>query len=146
MKTCKTCPKLVKNNFHFCYECKDKQDNQCQGFVDEDSPEVITTPTAEYQKQPIPKCVRNSLWINYFQSSRVGLCECCKRETITMGNFHAGHIIAEVNGGSTRLDNLIPLCMLCNTSLGRQNVHDFIKRYRMHWHLEQNSNPLNPKI
>jgi len=36
--------------------------------------------------------------------------------------------------------------MLCNTSLGRQNVHDFIKRYRMHWHLEQNSNPLNPKI
>jgi hypothetical protein len=49
MKTCKTCPKLVKNNFHFCYECKDKQDNQCQGFVDEDSPEVTTTPTAEYQ-------------------------------------------------------------------------------------------------
>jgi hypothetical protein len=146
MKNCKTCPKLVKNNFNFCYECKDKQENKCQGFIDEDSPEVITTPTAEYQKQPIPKTIKNALWINYFKDSRTGLCLCCKRETITMGNYHAGHIIAEVNGGSTSLDNLIPLCMLCNCSMGKQNVFDFIKKYNLWFGLNENDLPLNTKI
>ena len=134
MKTCKTCPKLVKNNFNFCYECKDKQDNQCQGFVDEDNESSPSTEPTDhkYHKEPIPKTLKNCLWINYFKDSRSGLCLCCKREVITFANFHAGHICAESMGGKTSLENLIPLCQLCNTSMGKQNVYEFIARYNLH--------------
>ena len=52
-----------------------------------------------------------------------------------MGNFHAGHILAEANGGKTTLDNLIPLCALCNTSMGTYNVFDFITKFNLHYGL-----------
>jgi len=44
----------------------------------------------EIKREPIPKCVRNALWINYFKKLREGKCQCCLRETISIGNFHAG--------------------------------------------------------
>ncbi len=59
-------------------------------------------------------------------------CQCCLREEISIGNFHAGHILAHVNGGLSTLDNLVPICMLCNTSMGAYNLNDFIKKYNLH--------------
>jgi len=60
------------------------------------------------------------------------MCQCCLREQITIGNFHAGHIIAHANGGLTTLDNLTCLCMLCNTSMGTYDLNEFIKKYNLH--------------
>ena len=60
------------------------------------------------------------------------MCQCCLREHITIGNFHAGHIIAHANGGLTTLDNLTPLCMLCNTSMSTYDLNEFIKKYNLH--------------
>jgi hypothetical protein len=86
----------------------------------------------EIKREPIPKCVRNALFINFFKDSRVGMCQCCLREQITIGNFHAGHIKAHINGGLTTLDNLTPICMLCNTSMGPYDLNEFIKKYNLH--------------
>ena len=86
----------------------------------------------EIKREPIPKCVRNALWINFFKNQREGKCQCCFRETISIGNFHAGHIKAHVNGGSSSLDNLVPICMLCNTSMGKYDLNEFITKYNLH--------------
>jgi hypothetical protein len=45
--------------------------------------------------------------------------------TISQLNFHCGHIVAEINGGSTKLDNIIPICQYCNLSIGNQKFTGF---------------------
>ena len=128
MKKCQGCNNLVKNSYTNCYDCNSK-------VVKEDKDSGSEPETTPYKKETIPKTVRNCLWINYFGSNREGKCCCCKRETISIGNFHAGHIIAEVNGGKTSLDNMRPICMLCNTSMQRSNMDDFIVRYNLNYGL-----------
>jgi len=114
----------IKNNYTVCYDCNQKCDS---------ASENETVPA--YKKESIPKTIKNCLWINYFKDSRIGVCQCCKREQITIGNFHAGHIKAEAHGGKTALDNLIPLCQLCNCSMSTTNVFDFISKYNLHYGL-----------
>ena len=111
----KICPKCnihkIKNSFYdVCYTCHSNEEESSSETEQPKEQQI-------FKRESLPKCVRNALWINYFKDSRVGLCQCCLREQITIGNFHAGHIKAHINGGLTTLDNLTPLCMLCNTSM-----------------------------
>ena len=126
----KICPKCntnkVKNSYLHCYNCNMKDDTTSEPDNER-----------EIKREPIPKCVRNALWINFFKNQREGKCQCCLRETISIGNFHAGHIKAHVNGGSSSLDNLVPICMLCNTSMGKYDLNEFITKYNLHHGLEQ---------
>ena len=132
MKKCSGCSKLVKNNFTFCFECKEKQEKIA--FIDDDTnSQPESTPESKYHKEIIPKTVKNALWINYYKDQREGKCMCCRRETISIFNFHCGHIKAEASGGKTTLDNLIPLCMLCNCSIQKMDVYKFIAKYDMHY-------------
>jgi len=131
MKNCASCNNKIKNSYTFCYECNNKKDNNSVSFS---SSETI------YKKESIPKTVRNCIWLNYFSNEREGKCQCCLRETISIMNFHAGHIKAEANGGTTTLDNLKPICMLCNCSSQKQDMHEFILKYNLHWGLKDNQN------
>ena len=124
MRVCPRCNiKKIKNGYQQCFDCNNKQDTLSE-------PETTT-----YIKEPINKAVKNCLWINFFKDSRVGICQCCLREPITMNNFHAGHVIAEKNGGRTALDNLKPTCALCNLSMRTQNMDEFISRFNLHFGL-----------
>ena len=125
MKKCNSqnCKNLVKNSYQLCYDCNQKLE--------------VSSTTTDYKKDSIPKTVRNCLWINYFkENQREGKCQCCLRETISISNFHAGHIQAEINGGKTTLENLKPICQLCNLSMAKHNMDDFIKKYNLHHGLE----------
>lgn len=53
------------------------------------------------------------------------LCMCCKTIYITQHNFQCGHVVADANGGSTNVNNLRPICTLCNQSMGVTNMKDF---------------------
>ena len=53
-------------------------------------------------------------------------CICCNYNQITVHNFHAGHIISHANGGSSSIDNIMPLCSSCNLSMSSKNMEDFI--------------------
>jgi hypothetical protein len=81
----------------------------------------------KYKKKTVPKALRMKLWTDTFGDTLVGKCECCKRE-LKVDNFEAGHIIAEVNGGETCVDNLKVLCRPCNASCGTDNLNDFIRK------------------
>jgi hypothetical protein len=126
----KICPKCninkVKNSYQQCYLCNLNDDT-----VSEPDNEK------EIKREQIPKCVRNALWINYFQNQREGKCQCCLRETISIGNFHAGHIKAHINGGSISLDNLVPICMLCNLSMTKHDLKEFIAKYNLHYGIDK---------
>ena len=127
MKNCEKCDKKIKNGFKMCYSCNDSKSE-----ASEKEPET-TKPL--YIKDSIPRAVKNCLFINYFGEKRIGVCACCQREPITINNFHAGHIKSEREGGTTTLDNLAPICPLCNSSMGTMHMMDFIGKYNLHYGL-----------
>jgi hypothetical protein len=82
------------------------------------------------KKQQIPMAVRNTLWDTFIGFELgIGVCFCCNTAQITQKNFEAGHIIAESKGGSSKLDNLRPVCKPCNGSMGVKNMAEFIEEW-----------------
>lgn len=80
-------------------------------------------------KEKIPATVRNAVWVTYNGKVLQTNCWCCGVEPITKGNFECGHIVSEKNGGKVNLDNLRPICGLCNKSMGIKNMNDFMEKY-----------------
>jgi hypothetical protein len=86
-----------------------------------------------YKKKSIPLSLKALVWNKYIGEEKgIGYCQCCRKNIIKQISFHCGHIISERNGGSTTLNNLIPLCQTCNLSMGKQNMNDFVKKYGFH--------------
>lgn len=86
------------------------------------------------KKKIIPRAIRNLVWNNYIGEKKgVGVCKCCKKKSITQMDFECGHIVSEYNGGKTIVKNLIPICKLCNLSMGRTNMNDFIKKHGLNY-------------
>ena len=81
-------------------------------------------------KQKIPKKIKDDSWDKYV-GKKYGtvLCICCNTTEIQQKNFIGGHIISEKNGGNITIDNIIPICNDCNSSMGTTNMNDFIKKY-----------------
>lgn len=93
--------------------------------------DVLNPPKKPYirRKRTIPKALKTSVWIKYAGSLDVGVmkCVCCKMRDIYQSDFHCGHIVAEANGGPTVMENLRPVCSVCNLSMGTMNMDQFIK-------------------
>jgi 5-methylcytosine-specific restriction endonuclease McrA len=87
------------------------------------------TPVPAIKRKAIPKAVKTTLWNMHFtENNAKGGCQVCDKE-IKMSEFEAGHIIAAANGGSDNVENLMPICGLCNKSMGTQNLHEFKRIY-----------------
>jgi len=93
-------------------------------------------PIIEVKKKPkkriIPLALKRNVWNKYI-GEEIGKtqCLCCKLTDITQMNFSCGHITSEYNGGDINLDNLKPICVSCNSSMGTQNMDEFIQKYRL---------------
>jgi 5-methylcytosine-specific restriction endonuclease McrA len=82
------------------------------------------------KKSSIPKAVKTNIWNTYIgEDIPKHKCLCCKQAYIRNTSFHAGHVIAEANGGSLEIGNLRPICASCNHAMGTQNMVEFIKTY-----------------
>lgn len=70
-------------------------------------------------KKPIPKALREQVWIAYVGRKFESKCyvSWCKNK-ITVFDFQCGHNVPESKGGSTDLKNLFPICSRCNLSMG----------------------------
>lgn len=79
---------------------------------------MVRTP---YKKKKIPRAVREAVWLHHCgrKFERRCMTPWCKNN-ITAFDFQTGHNIPESKGGTTTLDNLIPLCSRCNLSMGNQ--------------------------
>ena len=81
------------------------------------------------EKQQIPKAVKDNVW-NYYIGEKLGISECfCCRGIMGRGNFSCGHVIAKSKGGETTIKNLRPICVSCNSSIGTEDMENFMKRY-----------------
>ena len=95
--------------------------SQASGTSQDDTPQP--------KRKTIPKAVKSTLWNMHFtENNAKGDCKVCSKE-IKMNDFEAGHIVAVANGGSDHLDNLMPVCGLCNRSMGTQNLNEFKRIY-----------------
>lgn len=82
------------------------------------------------QKKTIPKTIRNQVWRKYCGNSLDGKCFSCNL-SLAYECWEAGHIVAEAHGGQTIVENLRPICLACNRSMGKMNMYEFIKKYQM---------------
>jgi hypothetical protein len=79
-----------------------------------------------YKKRKIPKALREAVWVKHagpvFQHKC--LTPWCQN-VITAFDYQTGHNVPESKGGSTTIDNLIPICARCNLSMS--NTYTFIE-------------------
>lgn len=70
------------------------------------------------KKKAIPKALRDQVWLKHMGKVYEGKCKIrwCSN-TMNVTNFHCGHNVPESKGGATDLNNLIPICSNCNTSM-----------------------------
>jgi hypothetical protein len=78
------------------------------------------------RKSKISQAIRIVCWNTYI-GEEIGKaqCVCCQTNSITQHNFHCGHIVADANGGQIKIDNLRPICAVCNNSMGTMNMKEF---------------------
>jgi hypothetical protein len=85
---------------------------------------------ATISKNKIPATVRNSVWnTDIGIKNKQSVCFCCNTEQISFGNFECGHIQAEANEGKVTIQNLRPICSLCNKSMGKNNMETFMETF-----------------
>jgi len=84
-------------------------------------------------KKSLPLAVKDCIW-NYYIGSHINIhkCFCCKKNMIKIDDFHAGHVLAEAQGGGDDINNLRPICSSCNSSMGKRDMIDYIKQYGLY--------------
>lgn len=86
--------------------------------------------TEPRKKLKIPAKVRGDVWNTYIGAQMAQhRCICCKKVTIKQTEFEVGHVISEKNGGTLEINNLRPICSVCNKSMGCTNMVEFVKTY-----------------
>ena len=96
-------------------------------IVEEYTGKIIKSTSSYSKKKKIPKKVKNDSWDLYVGKNVANTkCICCRTSEINAKDFVAGHIISEYNGGQVVVDNLLPICQQCNSSMGVTNMEDYI--------------------
>lgn len=93
------------------------------------TPKVLRKPKkTTYRKKSIPKSLTRAVWARWIGDDVAKTrCLCCKVQEIHIMSFHCGHIVAEKKGGKTIVENLRPICQMCNSSMGTKNMDDFMR-------------------
>lgn len=85
----------------------------------------------KHRKKKIPKALREAVWIqnvgrNFEHKCLVPWCP----NTMTAFDFQTGHNIPESRGGTTTLENLVPICGRCNLSMSNTHtIEEWSERY-----------------
>jgi len=86
------------------------------------------------QKQkrvPIPKKIRNNVWIYYHGNKDTGKCYCCGIVILKNKGWHCSHVVSYDKGGPNILENLRTCCRHCNLSMGNCNLYIYIKEKKL---------------
>lgn len=76
----------------------------------------------------IPKILKNNSWDKYIgENICVAPCICCRKNMINAKDFSIGYITSAMNGGSCTIDNLLPICKVCNISINNRNMEQYVK-------------------
>lgn len=67
--------------------------------------------------------VKTLIWRNTFSEINKALCPCCLISEISLTNYVVGHIHPHIASGTDRIDNLLPICSICNSSMNDQHLY-----------------------
>ncbi len=91
--------------------------------------------TTSAKRERIPTRLRKQVWESALSeqspqnmSSAEGKCVVC-RCPIHILSFECAHIVSCADGGKTVLKNLLPCCSMCNRSMGKMNLFEYIQTY-----------------
>ncbi len=102
--------------------------DETQALKEQKAPEqkAITTADKKPKKKTISQLMKRRVWAKHI-GEEIGKhkCLCCNMTDITQLTFNCGHIVAEANGGTLSVDNLLPICQSCNSSMGTQNLYTY---------------------
>jgi len=79
------------------------------------------------EEDKISVAFRQNIWYKY-SSELKKLCLCCNHNEISAFNFECGHIISKKMGGKISNDNIVPICSLCNKSMGSTHMFQFMEK------------------
>ena len=109
---------------------KMKEDDNISVFENYDTNITINFIKDKYKKKYISKSLKIKVWNTYIgKETGCHLCMCCKHNEITQMNFEAGHIKSERYGGETNVENLRPICGICNKSMKCKDMREFMCEY-----------------
>lgn len=74
----------------------------------------------------IKKPLRRAVWRKRNTDSIVGICYACN-QSLHYDNFECGHIVSVFSGGPTTVENLEPVCRMCNADMGIEHLEEFKK-------------------
>ena len=88
-------------------------------------------PPKKYKKKPIPKALREQVWLCHMGKVFETKCKIVWCENrINAFDFQCGHNIPESKGGKTTIQNLIPICGRCNISMGdRYSIDEWNRKF-----------------
>lgn len=72
----------------------------------------------------IYKPVRRSVWNKRNNGNINGFCYVCKKG-IHYDDFECGHVVSVFAGGASTVDNLEPICRMCNSDMGIEQLDTF---------------------
>lgn len=75
----------------------------------------------------ISKTLRSLVWDKYVGLNK-GSSKCICGIRIYQLNFECGHIVPYSKGGPTTLDNLRPICSMCNKSMGNMHFDIYVDK------------------
>ena len=88
-------------------------------------------PTKKKRKQ-LSKCIRREVWNRYIGEEKgTHLCFCCDITIMSQFLFEVGHVISVHDNGDLTIENLRPICSLCNKSMGTRNMVEFIREQKL---------------
>jgi hypothetical protein len=73
----------------------------------------------------IPKALRALVWNTHIGEDK-GTAKCICGSKMSQLNFESGHVVSVACGGGSTLDNLRPICGMCNKSMGKSNYFEFV--------------------
>jgi 5-methylcytosine-specific restriction endonuclease McrA len=74
----------------------------------------------------ISQSLRQQIWTINSKNNLEIKCLCCNLNFINAFTFECGHIIASSKGGKCNINNLIPICSLCNKSMSNTGMDEFM--------------------
>ena len=89
------------------------------------NPKLVAHYPSNYRER-ISKPLRKRVWKKRNGKLLEGKCYCCRNE-VDYDSFECGHIQAVFYGGATTVDNLEPICKICNRDMGTENLEVFIR-------------------
>ena len=98
------------------------------GMVEEWTRHCINKEVPDNMRGSDFNALRYKVWEKYIGNVLKGKCYCCEEHEIMVQNFEAGHVIARALGGSDTIENLRPICSVCNKGMGIENLYEYKKR------------------